>query len=145
MDRRQREDLDQHITGNYGEDSVENLDTYPLTFEGFSATNRTRCESPAGFNHTLDSWSLSDWMTATMGELGEAANIAKKLNRIRDGIPGNKETESELRAAFKDEIADVFIYLDLLAQSQGIDLAEAVRSKFNRTSQKLGCPIMCED
>ncbi len=115
-----------------------------LTFEEFAKTNRTRCESPSGFNHALDSWSLSDWMTATVGELGEAANIAKKLNRVRDGIPGNKETEPELRAALKDEIADVFIYLDLLAQSQGFDLEAAVRRKFNRTSQKLGCLIVCD-
>lgn len=112
-----------------------------LTFQGFSAVNRLRCESPTGFNHTLDSWSLSDWITATTGELGEAANIAKKLNRVRDGIPGNKETEAELRAALRDEVADVFIYLDLLAQSQGFTLEEAVRDKFDRTSEKIGCPI----
>lgn len=102
-----------------------------------------RCESRAGFNHLLGSWSLSDWMTATMGELGEAANIAKKLNRVRDGIPGNNVTEDELRAALRDEIADTFIYLDLLAQSQGISLEAAVRDKFNRTSRKLGCEIEC--
>lgn len=113
-----------------------------MTFSGFSAVNRMRCESPAGFNHTLALWSLADWLTATMGELGEAANIAKKLNRVRDGIPGNKETEAELRAAFKEEVADVFIYLDLLAQSQGFDLETVVREKFNETSRKLGCPIV---
>jgi NTP pyrophosphatase (non-canonical NTP hydrolase) len=104
----------------------------------FAAENRMRCEAPNGFNHALGSWSLSDWMTATMGELGEAANIAKKLNRVRDGIPGNSETPEALRAALADELADTFIYLDLLAQSQGIDLAQAVRSKFDRTSAKIG-------
>lgn len=36
------------------------------------------------------------------------------------------------------EIADTFIYLDLLAQSQGIDLETAVIDKFNRTSTKIG-------
>ena len=112
-----------------------------MTFNGFSTVNRMRCEHPQGFHHALNSWSLSDWMTATLGELGEAANVAKKLNRVRDGIPGNNVTEAELRAMLSDEIADAFIYLDLLAQSQGIDLGEAVRSKFNRTSRKLGCPI----
>ena len=115
-----------------------------MTFAEFSRINRTRCESPQGFGHKLNSWSLSDWMTATLGELGEAANIAKKLNRVRDGIPGNTETESELRAALADEIADTFIYLDLLAQSQGIDLAAAVVSKFNRTSEKIGSSIRVE-
>ena len=67
-----------------------------MEMKHFSKINRERCESPKGFNHTLESWSLSDWMTAILGELGEAANIAKKLNRVRDGISGNKETEQEL-------------------------------------------------
>lgn len=115
-----------------------------MTFAGFSQTNRERCESPSGFNHTLASWSLSDWITAVTGELGEAANIAKKLNRVRDGIPGNTQTEEELRAALKDEIADVFIYLDLLAQSQGFLLADAAADKFNKTSRKIGSPITME-
>lgn len=109
-----------------------------MNMRDFSVFNRRRCEAPKGFNHTLSSWSMSDWMTATMGELGEAANIAKKLNRVRDGIPGNKETEAELRAALADEIADTFIYLDLLAQSQGICLEDAVIAKFDRTSEKIG-------
>ena len=104
----------------------------------FSLWNRTRCEAVDGFNHKLSDWSLSDWMTATVGELGEAANVAKKLNRVRDGIPGNTETEDELRAALADELADAFVYLDLMCQSQGIVLSEAVVSKFNRTSHKIG-------
>lgn len=104
----------------------------------FSAENLDRCTSPSGFNHPLESWSLSDWMTATLGELGEAANVLKKLNRVRDGVPGNKETPDELRQMFADEIADSYIYLDLLAQAAGIDLPQAIRSKFDRTSQKIG-------
>lgn len=109
-----------------------------MQMQDFSVFNRRRCEDKKGFNHTLDSWSLSDWITATTGELGEAANVAKKLNRVRDGIPGNSETPEELQAALADEIADTFIYLDLLAQSQGINLEEAVLDKFNRTSEKIG-------
>jgi NTP pyrophosphatase (non-canonical NTP hydrolase) len=104
----------------------------------FSTKNRSRCESQTGFNHALSSWSLSDWITATTGELGEAANIAKKLNRVRDGIPGNSETPDQLRSALADELADTFIYLDLLAQSQGINLSEAVLRKFEKTSAKIG-------
>ena len=109
-----------------------------MHFVDFSIFNRRRCESPRGFNHSLNSWSLSDWMTATTGELGEAANVAKKLNRERDGIKGNSETVEQLRAMLADEIADVFIYLDLMAQSQGIILEKAVIAKFNRTSEKIG-------
>ena len=111
-----------------------------LTFDEFAATNRARCESPDGFGHPLDGWTISDWMLAATGEFGEAANKAKKLNRVRDGIPGNTETEAELRAGFADEIADAVIYLDLTAQAAGFTLAEAVTSKFNRTSEKIGAP-----
>ena len=111
-----------------------------MTFEEFSKLNRERCESPNGFNHALNSWSLSDWFTATMGELGEAANIAKKLNRIRDGIPGNKETPEQLQEKLKSEIADVFIYLDLLSQSAGFKLGEVVMETFNKKSAQLDYP-----
>ena len=113
-----------------------------LTFDGFAAANRTRCESADGFGHPVSGWSISDWFLATVGEFGEAANVAKKLNRIRDGIPGNTQTEPELRAALADELADAYIYLDLLAQSQGIRLASAIVSKWNRSSVKLGYPVL---
>lgn len=112
-----------------------------MTFAEFSAANRRRCESPDGFYHKLSDWSLSDWMTAVLGELGEASNVAKKLNRVRDDITGNAETPEQLKAALRDEIADTFVYLDLLAQSQGIDLEQAVREKFNRTSVKIGSTV----
>jgi NTP pyrophosphatase (non-canonical NTP hydrolase) len=109
-----------------------------MNFRDFSLFNRRRCEATHGFNHKLESWSLSDWFTATLGELGEAANIAKKLNRVRDGIPGNKETPEELYASLRHEVADAFIYLDLLAQSAGFQLEDAVIEKFNITSEKIG-------
>ena len=109
-----------------------------MNFKEFSKINRDRSESPEGFNHKLSSWSLSDWFTATTGELGEAANIAKKLNRYRDGIRGNTRTKEELQQDLADEIADVFIYLDLLAQSENICLEEAILHKFNETSNKIG-------
>lgn len=109
-----------------------------MDMQEFSAINRSRCESPVGFDHSLDSWSTSDWFTAVMGELGEAANVAKKLNRVRDGIKGNSETPDELREKLASEIADTFIYLDLLAQSLGIDLATAVLDTFNAKSKQIG-------
>ncbi len=104
----------------------------------FSVFNRRRCESDKGFNHPINGWSLSDWFTATLGELGEAANVAKKLNRVRDGIVGNSETPEQLQEMLADEIADTFIYLDLLAQAAGINLQDAVVEKFNKTSAKIG-------
>lgn len=111
-----------------------------MDFTTFAVINRKRCEAPSGFNHKLSDWSLSDWLVATVGELGEAANVAKKLNRVRDNIPGNKETPEELKAMLKDEVADTFIYLDLLAQSEGFSLSDAVLEKFNKTSAKIGYP-----
>lgn len=106
--------------------------------QAFSKTNRQRSESPTGFNHTLESWSVSDWMTAVIGEVGEAANIVKKLNRYRDGIPGNDKSEDDLRAALGKEIADAAIYLDLLAQRVGFDLSQLIQAKFDETSRKIG-------
>lgn len=104
----------------------------------FSEINRIRCESRTGFNHPIESWSLSDWITAAVGEFGEMANIAKKLNRERDGIKGNTKSEQELKHDFADELADAFIYLDLIAQRAGINLEDAVIAKFNKTSEKIG-------
>lgn len=112
-----------------------------LSFDSFSDQNKKRCEHPKGFNHKLESWSTSDWLTAVCGELGEAANIIKKLNRVRDGIPGNKETESELKASLADEIADTFIYLDLLAQSLGLRMDQIVLHKYHKTSKKIGYAV----
>lgn len=109
-----------------------------MNFADFSMANRERCEARDGFNHALNSWSVSDWMTATMGELGEAANVAKKLNRYRDGINGNKESEDELRAKLRREIADTFIYLDLLAQACGFTIEDAAREVFNAKSAEIG-------
>jgi NTP pyrophosphatase (non-canonical NTP hydrolase) len=112
-----------------------------MTFGQFSGANRARCESPEGFNHPLSGWSTSDWMTATMGELGEAANVVKKLNRYRDGVPGNKVSEAELRDQLRKEIGDVFVYLDLMAQSLGFSIADAAAEVFNAKSADIGYPV----
>lgn len=111
---------------------------HQLTYAELRAANLSRCAKwhPGGL---LD-WSLSDWFTATMGELGEAANVAKKLNRARDGIAGNDQSPTDLRHDLADEIADVAIYLDILAASEGIDLGQAIACKFNKTSVKVGFP-----
>ena len=73
-----------------------------------------------------------------MGELGEAANIVKKLNRVRDGIPGNKETPHQLHDKLARELAYAYIYLDLFCQSQGIDLENAVLEVFAKKSAEIG-------
>lgn len=104
----------------------------------FSQRNRKRCEAATGFDQKLSDWSASDWITAIAGEVGEAANIVKKLNRYRDGIRGNKETITELREKLRRELADVFIYLDLFAQSEGWDLYTEAQRKWDETSERIG-------
>lgn len=117
---------------------VRELEAEGMTFRAFSAENRARCEAPNGFNQPLHSWPASEWILAVVGEVGEAANIAKKLNRARDGIRGNDMSVPELRAALIDELADAYIYLDLTFQRLGVRIEDAVRSKFDRTSAKIG-------
>ena len=112
-----------------------------MDMNSFSQVNRTRCESPDGFNHELSSWSLSDWTTAVAGELGEAANVVKKLTRYRDGINGNTETEQALKKQLGREIADTFIYLDLLAQRAGFRLSDLVMATFDATSAEIDYPV----
>ena len=68
------------------------------------------------------------------GEVGEALNIIKKLERERLGIKGSRATLADLA----EELADVIICCDLIAMATGIDLTEAVEKKFNKTSEKVG-------
>lgn len=109
-----------------------------ISFAAFANANRERCESPQGFNHKLADWTASDWMTATLGELGEAANIVKKLNRYRDNIPGNKQTRDALVVELRKELGDVFVYLDLMAQSLGFRIEDAATEVFNAKSADIG-------
>lgn len=108
-----------------------------MTLKEFSARNLRRCVAPDGFNHPLAGWSLADWMLAAAGELGEAMNVAKKLNRERDGITGNDKSKGELLSDLSDELADAVIYLDLVAHSQGIDLSEKLEAAQSAWGEKL--------
>jgi NTP pyrophosphatase (non-canonical NTP hydrolase) len=76
---------------------------------------------------------------------GEACNLIKKLNRARDGLTGNGAVGvDELRAKLAAELADTAIYLDLLAQAAGVDLSDAIASKFNAVSERNGFPERVE-
>lgn len=102
-----------------------------LGFAELRLANVTRCEKAF---HLLDAWSPADWMLACTGELGEAANLIKKVKR------GDFELD-EKRSEIGEELADVVIYLDLLAANLGIDLGEATRRKFNIVSERRGSDI----
>ena len=79
-------------------------------------------------------WSLNDWVTAVTGELGEAANVFKKIRR-------GDFTLGEARPILTQELADVVIYLDILAANAGINLGEAVIETFNAKSVKVGSRV----
>lgn len=86
-------------------------------------------------------WSPAQWLQAVVGELGEYANLRKKFER------GDISREQFAVAAAK-ELADVQIYLDLLAQRcldndgfadpDGVDLSFATVEKFNEVSIRVG-------
>lgn len=79
-------------------------------------------------------WSPAQWLQAVVGELGEYANLRKKHER------GDVDAATFKREA-ADELADVVTYLDILAAQLGIDLGNAVMSKFNRISERVGSTV----
>jgi NTP pyrophosphatase (non-canonical NTP hydrolase) len=106
-----------------------------LYFSRLRLRNVLRCERD--FKHPLSLWSVAEWGNATAGECGEACNVAKKILRINGGLHNmNNKTKADYVKELADELADTLIYLDLWAASEGIDLEEAVRKKFNEDSIK---------
>lgn len=109
--------------------------------EHIRTMNRLRCNRwhpPTG-----DDWTLGDWSNAVCGEVGELANVVKKLRRHESGHATGYNTPDvdELRAAFAEEVADVLLYLDLLTWKAGVtpdDLADALIDKFDRVSLAQG-------
>lgn len=87
-----------------------------------------------------EDWTGADWSNAMNGEAGEAANVVKKLRRHETGSAAAAGSVDDLRAALAKELADTICYADLTANHYGIDLARAVRDKFNEVSERNGFP-----
>ena len=87
------------------------------------------CHVPDGSD-----WKLSAWSNALAGEVGESANIIKKIER-------GDFTLDEAREKLASELADIQTYLDLLALRAGIDLGDATVKKFNEVSERVGCNV----
>jgi NTP pyrophosphatase (non-canonical NTP hydrolase) len=111
-----------------------------LTFKTVSDANRTRCERwHPGFPN--DGWTGADWSNAMAGEAGETCNVVKKLRRMDFAIvQAAADDRAVLLAKLATEIGDTFLYLDLLAQHYGLDLAQCVADTFNRVSVREGFP-----
>src|SRR5690606_3307447 len=84
-----------------------------LTFDALRQANTMRLPQfkngkgePAHSQPDGSDWCLAQWCNAVLGELGEAANIIKKVER------GDLSLD-EARQSLADEYADVACYLDI--------------------------------
>lgn len=75
------------------------------------------------------------------GEAGEVCNAGKKLMRHEMGSAGGSPDQTNLR----EELGDVIICCELIAQHYGIDLWDAVVEKYNKTSEKMDFPIKLDE
>lgn len=100
-------------------------------YETIREANSVRQKEWDSADKTID---LSYRGNELAGEVGEACNVIKKLERERFGLRGSRATLEQLA----EELADVIICADLVALAAGIDLDTAVRKKFNTTSEKIG-------
>lgn len=94
-----------------------------------------RCEA---YFFPLQEWSVLEWAGAAAGEAGETANVAKKMRRMQSMKVVDPEKFAKRHEQLGEEVADTIIYLDLLCASQGIDMEEAIRAKFNKVSAEHG-------
>lgn len=115
------------------------MSLYNPTIRDISAVNRQRCER---WHEGMEPWIGSDWSNALAGEVGEACNVVKKLRRLETGARGRQsELERDgLLDALALEMADSYLYWDLLGHHFDIDLPLAIQTKFNRTSREFGFP-----
>lgn len=108
--------------------------------------------------HSAGSWTPMKWGCAIAGEMGElqevvlvlVATMSKKvgalcntLKKYERQLPSDPAPD-ELLGQIADELADVFIYGDLLAAFFDLVTARIIAHKFNRTSKKLGFPERIE-
>lgn len=75
-----------------------------------------------------------------LGETGEVANVVKKILRGDEYVLDKKEQITPIQLLVR-ELADVIICVDLLAAKYDIDLVDAVKKKFDKTSDDRGYPV----
>lgn len=121
-----------------------------LSLQELQSTNLDRCQK--WHSNGITDWSALEWAGAMCGEAGEAANVAKKMKRIESGAFGNAHSDHVIGTDTPDdeydllieelgnECADTLLYMCLLCSRHSIDLATAVRQRFNRKSEQMGFP-----
>lgn len=113
-----------------------------LTFKKFKETNLKRASK--WHNGNINEWSINDWMVSLCGEVGEAANICKKLKRLEHNYASKNDKDRQINSKEQAiielgaELADCFCYLDIVATRAGINLEKEIINKFNSVSAKYG-------
>lgn len=83
-----------------------------ITFESLRQANVDRV-TEFGHGNLDDGWNVAEWGNAIAGETGELCNVLKKFIRQTELDP-DPITLTEMAA---EEMAEVVIYIDLLARS----------------------------
>lgn len=110
------------------------------TIQSISTINRRR--GRRWHRRGLEDWTVLEWAGAMVGEAGEAANAAKKIRRLQQRLRQRKGPVDMAGAVamLAAEIADTYLYLDLLCARAGIDFRQAIIDKFNAVSIREGFP-----
>lgn len=111
-----------------------------LTFDYIREMNKERSKD---WHRDSKPWTVADWSNAAAGEMGEVCNKVKKLRRIETGMTVQRSQSADpdvIRGQIGEEVADTFLYLDLLCAHLGIDMELAILHKFNRVSVEQGFP-----
>jgi NTP pyrophosphatase (non-canonical NTP hydrolase) len=107
--------------------------TNGLTFNTLRNGNIERLARTEKFKECR-TWTRAEWLQALVGEVGELANYFKKIDR-------GDYTLAEKQVDVAKELADIQIYLDLLAYKCGVNLGEATMSKFNEVSVRVSSRV----
>lgn len=111
------------------------------TFARLRTANRVRQDNWPG----ADGIDLAFRVIEFGGEAGELQNAFKKLLRMMRNINGNTgQAYADLITAIEEEVGDVLITLDCMCAEVGVELADCVPMKFNKTSTKVGVPVFMD-
>lgn len=89
---------------------------------------KTTEQLPAEERERVESASTQYWCLALAGEIGELCNLVKKETRDR----------AILKRQISEEMADILIYLCMMANSLEIDLEEEYYRKQEKNVQRFG-------
>ena len=112
------------------------------TFAALRAANRLRQNYWPGYTAA----DLPFRVIEFGGEAGELQDAFKKLLRLDRSIGGNTGQDREaLLMAIREEVGDVLISMDMMLDEAGISIADCVPMKFNKTSNKVGIPVLMDE